>query len=243
MRRADRLFQIIQYLQGRKLVTAKQLAERLEVSERTVYRDVHDLMLSGVPIEGEAGVGYMLRAGFHLPPLMFSPQEMEALITGARLVKSWAGDKLAESAELALAKIERVLPPKLQKEIGDTRLFAPGFHAYARHTAQLDVIRGAINARRVLKITYMKGDGPDSIGPNGATAESSERHVRPLALFFWGKVWTLASWCELRNDYRTFRIDRIQKLEETERRFEETAEISLKTLFAMYREKYPGKEA
>jgi len=88
MRRADRLFQIIQYLQGRRLVTARQLAERLQVSERTVYRDVQDLVLSGVPIEGEAGVGYMLRAGFHLPPLMFTPEEMEALVTGARLVKA-----------------------------------------------------------------------------------------------------------------------------------------------------------
>jgi predicted DNA-binding transcriptional regulator YafY len=231
MRRADRLFQIIQYLQGRRLVTAKQLAERLQVSERTVYRDVQDLMLSGVPIEGEAGVGYMLRAGFHLPPLMFSPEEMEALITGARLVKSWAGNKLAESAELALAKIERVLPPRLKDQIGDTRLFAPGFHAYARHTGQLDELRKAINARQVLKIAYLKEDN-----------SSSERQVRPLGLFFWGKVWTLASWCELRDDYRTFRVDRIQKLEETGRRFEETAEISLQALFAKYREKYPGKE-
>jgi len=226
MRRADRLFQIIQYLQGRKLVTAKQLAERLEVSERTVYRDVQDLMLSGVPIEGEAGVGYMLRAGFHLPPLMFSPEEMEALITGARLVKAWAGDKLAEAAEQALAKIEHVLPPKLKQEIGDTRLFAPGFHAYARHTAQMDALRVAINKRQVLKIAYLKEDG-----------QASERAIRPLGLFFWGAVWTLAAWCELRNDYRNFRIDRIQKLEELDRKFEETKEISLQTMFEMYRSK------
>ncbi|HEV7163876.1 MAG TPA: YafY family protein [Gammaproteobacteria bacterium] len=224
MRRADRLFQIIQYLQGRRLVTAKQLAERLEVSERTVYRDVQDLMLSGVPIEGEAGVGYMLRAGFHLPPLMFSPEEMEALVTGARLVKSWGGNKLAESAEQALAKIDRVLPPKLRQEIGDTRLFAPGFHAYARHTAQLDGLRGAINARRVLKIGYIKEDGT-----------TSEREIRPLGLFFWGAVWTLAAWCEMRKDYRSFRIDRIQQITDTERRFEETKEISLEALFAKYR--------
>ena len=226
MRRADRLFQIIQYLQGRRLVTAKQLAERLEVSERTVYRDVQDLMLSGVPIEGEAGVGYMLRAGFHLPPLMFSPEEMEALITGARLVKSWAGDKLAAAADQAIAKIEHVLPPKLKQEISDTRLFAPGFHAYSRHTVQMDALRTAINKRQVLRIEYLKEDG-----------QASAREVWPLGLFFWGAVWTLAAWCELRNDYRNFRIDRIQNLREVDRKFEETSEISLQRLFEMYREK------
>lgn len=232
MRRADRLFQIIQYLQGRRLVTAKQLAERLQVSERTVYRDVQDLMLSGVPIEGEAGVGYILRAGFHLPPLMFTPEEMEALITGARLVKAWAGDKLAEQAEQALAKIEHILPPRLKQQIGDTRVFAPGFHAYARHTAQLDTLRGAINKRQVLEIGYIKEDG-----------QTSERSVRPLGLFFWGKVWTLAAWCELRNDYRSFRIDRIQKVTEAGRRFEETKDISLEALFAKYRAEYPNTDA
>lgn len=232
MRRADRLFQIIQYLQGRRLVTAKQLAERLQVSERTVYRDVQDLMLSGVPIEGEAGVGYILRAGFHLPPLMFTPEEMEALITGARLVKAWAGDKLAEQAEQALAKIEHILPPKLKQQIGDTRVFAPGFHAYARHTAQLDTLRIAINKRQVLEIGYIKEDG-----------QTSERSVRPLGLFFWGKVWTLAAWCELRNDYRSFRIDRIQKVAEAGRRFEETQDISLAALFAKYRAEYPETRA
>lgn len=226
MRRADRLFQIIQYLQGRKLVTAKQLAERLEVSERTVYRDVQDLMLSGVPIEGEAGVGYMLRAGFHLPPLMFSPEEMEALITGARLVKSWAGDKLAMAADQAIAKIEHILPPKLKQEIGDTRLFAPGFHSYSRHTVQMDALRTAINKRQVLRIEYLKEDG-----------QASAREVWPLGLFFWGAVWTLAAWCEMRNDYRNFRIDRIQNLREVDRKFEETSEISLQRLFEMYREK------
>ena len=229
MRRADRLFQIIQYLQGRRLVTARQLAERLEVSERTVYRDVQDLMLSGVPIEGEAGVGYMLRAGFHLPPLMFTPEEMEALVTGARLVRSWAGDDLAEAAQQALAKIEHNLPPKLKDKLGDTRLFAPGFHAYARHTAQLDKLRGAINRRQVLDLHYIKEDGT-----------VSERAVWPLGLFFWGAVWTLAAWCELRNDYRNFRVDRIQTLDELDRQFEETQEISLEALFAKYRARAGG---
>ena len=224
MRRADRLFQIIQFLQGRRLVTARQLAERLQVSERTVYRDVQDLTLSGVPIEGEAGVGYMLRAGFHLPPLMFTPEEMEALVTGARLVKSWGGDKLADAAEQALVKIQHALPPRLKEKLDDTRLFAPGFHAYARHIPQLDRLRQAINERRVLEIGYTREDG-----------EPSARSVRPLGLFFWGNVWTLAAWCELRNGYRNFRIDRISELKESARRFEETREISLEAMLALYR--------
>lgn len=224
MRRADRLFQIVQLLQGRKLVTARQLAERLRVSERTVYRDVQDLVLSGVPIDGEAGVGYMLHAGFHLPPLMFSPEEMEALVTGARLVKAWAGNKLADAAEQALVKIEHALPPKLKERIGDTRLFAPGFHAYAQHAPQFDNLRDAINDRRVLTIAYVREDGAQST-----------RCIRPLGLFFWGNVWTLAAWCEAREDYRNFRVDRIQALTPLDRKFEETKEISLETLFARYR--------
>ncbi|MGH8372895.1 MAG: helix-turn-helix transcriptional regulator [Gammaproteobacteria bacterium] len=230
MRRADRLFQIVQLLQGRKLVTARQLAERLRVSERTVYRDVQDLVLSGVPIDGEAGVGYMLHAGFNLPPLMFSPEEMEALVTGARLVKAWAGNTLADAAEQALVKIEHALPPKLKEKIGDTRLFAPGFHAYARHTPQLDKLRDAINKRQVLDIRYTREDG-----------EQSSRNVRPLGLFFWGNVWTLAAWCETREDYRNFRIDRIQQLMPLDRQFEETKDISLETLFARYRARAAAK--
>jgi predicted DNA-binding transcriptional regulator YafY len=225
VRRADRLFQIVQYLQGRRLVTARQLAERLEVSERTVYRDVQDLILSGVPIDGEAGVGYLLRAGFNLPPLMFTPEEMEALVTGARLVRSWGGDNLARAAEQALAKIENVLPPKLKDKLQDTRLFAPAFHQYTQHGAQLDRLRNAINDRRVLKLDYARGDG-----------QASERDVRPLGLFFWGATWTLAAWCELRSDYRNFRVDRIRVLTPLSRQFEETPEISLAALFARYRE-------
>jgi predicted DNA-binding transcriptional regulator YafY len=166
----------------------------------------------------------MLHAGFHLPPLMFSPEEMEALVTGARLVKAWAGNKLADAAEQALVKIEHALPPKLKERIGDTRLFAPGFHAYAQHVPQLDNLRDAINTRQALEIGYVREDGAQST-----------RCIRPLGLFFWGNVWTLAAWCEAREDYRNFRVDRIQALTPLDRKFEETKEISLETLFARYR--------
>lgn len=224
MRRADRLFQIIQYLQGRRLVTARQLAERLNVSERTVYRDIQDLTLSGVPIEGEAGVGYVLRHGYHLPPLMFNPDEMEALTVGVRLVRAWTGGSLARAAEEALIKIEHALPPKLKSRLAKPRLFAPEFHAYAQYQFRMDELRNAINARRKLALEYTREDGA-----------ASERVIRPLGLFFWGSVWTLAAWCELRVDYRSFRIDRIQKLTALDEHFEETDTISLAALFARYK--------
>src|SRR5437899_1479879 len=111
MRRADRLFQIVQRLRRRGVTTAAQLAQALEVSERTVYRDVRDLQLSGVPILGEAGVGYALPRGFDLPPLMFTEEELEALVVGARMVQAWGDQKLARAAEDALSKIETVVPP------------------------------------------------------------------------------------------------------------------------------------
>src|SRR5690606_5539684 len=110
MRRADRLFAIIQLLRRSKLIRARDLADKLEVSERTIYRDIQDLAASGVPVEGEAGVGYILRSGFDLPPLMFTRTEVEALVLGARIVRSWADAELAEAAGDVLAKVEAVLP-------------------------------------------------------------------------------------------------------------------------------------
>ena len=107
MRRADRLFEIVQRLRGGRLVTARALSEGLEVSVRTIYRDVADLQASGVPVDGAAGVGYLLRAGYHLPPLMFRPAEIEALIVGARMVAAWGGRALAEAAHVALARARR----------------------------------------------------------------------------------------------------------------------------------------
>jgi predicted DNA-binding transcriptional regulator YafY len=110
MRRADRLFQIVQHLRGGRLVTARHLSEALEVSERTIYRDIADLQASGVPVEGEAGVGYVMLAGFELPPLMFSRDEIVALVAGARLIRAWGGATMARGAEEALIKIAAVLP-------------------------------------------------------------------------------------------------------------------------------------
>lgn len=223
MRRADRLFQIIQFLQGRRLTTARQLAERLEVSERTIYRDVQDLVLSGVPIEGEAGVGYVLRGGFHLPPLMFTPEEMEALIVGVRMIDAWAGEKLSIAAREALVKIDTVLPPRLRHSLRKPRIFAPAYRDNKEANARLDALHAAINNKHKIRMDYQRAD-----------EALSERIAWPLGLVFWGNVWTLMTWCELRGDYRTFRVDRIQAFDVLDAHFVETNEISLQTLLKRY---------
>ncbi len=203
MRRADRLFRLVQLLRGGRLMTARRLAERLEVSERTVYRDVRDLLLSGVPIEGEAGVGYVLRAGFDLPPLMFDAAEIEAVVLGVRMARAWGGARLAAAAAEAMRKIEAVLPPALRARVDRTRLFAPSFHLApeAPLRADLDRLHAALEGGRCVRFGYRDEAG-----------RHSERQVQPLGLFFWGGAWTLAAWCELRRDFRSFRVDRMTAL-------------------------------
>lgn len=203
MRRADRLFQIVQHLRGGRLVTAKTLSERLEVSERTIYRDVADLMASGVPIDGEAGVGYILRSGFDLPPLMFTRDELAALTLGARFVKAWGGPRLALAAEEALVKIGAVLPERERGSGADVNLFAMAFDLPDDVRKVIDQLELAVRSRRRVHIVYDALDG-----------ETSERDLRPLGLYHWGKVWTLAAWCELRTDFRNFRADRIMTIAE-----------------------------
>ncbi|MFP5306623.1 MAG: helix-turn-helix transcriptional regulator [Gammaproteobacteria bacterium] len=216
MRRADRLFLLIQALRGRRVVTARRLAELLEVSERTVYRDVRDLQLSGIPIEGEAGVGYALRRGSDVPPLMFTHDELEALVVGARLVEAWTGSRLAQSARLALTKIEAVLPDELRQQQERSRLYAPPVDRHAGVVGVLDRLHAAIEAHEVLEVDYRREDGA-----------ATTRSLRPLCLAFWGAVWTLGAWCELRGDFRSFRLDRIAALRPAGRCFDETPETGL----------------
>jgi predicted DNA-binding transcriptional regulator YafY len=199
MRRADRLFQIVQYLRGGRLLTARILAERLEVSDRTIYRDIADLIGSGVPIDGEAGIGYLMRSGYDLPPLMFSRAEISALVAGARMVRSFGGAEMALAAEEALTKIAAVLPEALRDS--PARVAVHAFDAGAlsdANRAMIDRLDRATAAQRKLTLGYRDAEGV-----------ATERIVRPLGLWFWGKVWTLVAWCELRNDFRMFRIDRI----------------------------------
>lgn len=208
MRRADRLFEIVQQLRGDRLVTAQSLADKLEVSVRTIYRDVRDLQTAGVPIDGEAGVGYLLRPGFQLPPLMFTLSEIEALIVGARMVQAWAGKGLSAAAAEALVKIGAVVPPERMRTAERVAIFAPGMKFDEAMRTRFDLFALAIEQRRKAFFAYQTLDG-----------EGSERTVRPLALAFWGGTWTLAAWCELRDDFRTFRLDRAENVEVTEDRF------------------------
>lgn len=204
MRRADRLFQIVQYLRGGRLLTAAMLAEGLEVTKRTVYRDMADLMGSGVPIEGEAGVGYVMRAGYDLPPLMFNAEEIVALVAGARMIRAWGGTQMAAAAEEALVKIEAVLPVDARAQAAKVPVHAFQMNEMNdRVRALIDRIEVASDGRIRLNLEYA-----DQYG------ETSRRVIRPLGLWFWGKVWTVVGWCELRNDFRMFRLDRIKGVEE-----------------------------
>jgi predicted DNA-binding transcriptional regulator YafY len=208
MRRADRLFQIVQLLRRQRVTTAANLASELGVSERTIYRDVQDLILSGLPIRGEAGVGYALPRNFELPPLMFSSEEIEALVLGARIVKSWSDPSLARAADSALTKIELVLPERLRSRIAETTLFAPSFHIPGAATAELARLRAAIVNRQKVRFAYTRKDGMHS-----------DRTVRPLGLFFWGSSWSATAWCELRNAFRNFRLDRMAELRVLDEQF------------------------
>ncbi len=208
MRRADRLFQIIELLRGKKAVTAHTLAEQLHISDRTVYRDVADLIASGVPIEGEAGVGYMLRRGFDLPPIMFDRDEIEAVVAGARFVQSLAGVQLGEAAERVLSKVEAILPSHRRGELNTSRMYASSFAVQTLHAKQLDRIRNAINQRCVVSFDYAREDG-----------EKSNRSIRPLSLLYWPPNWLLGGWCELREDFRVFRLDRLAHLQVMARTF------------------------
>lgn len=209
MRRADRLFQIIQLLRGRRrAVTAKEIAEQLEVSERTIYRDIRDLVASGTPIEGAAGVGYSLRAGYDLPPLMFDEEEIEALVLGARVVAAFGDDRLARAAGALLSKVETVLPKRLRPKLGEPTLFAPRTEMGRALSDRLITIRTAMAEREKIALTYRKEDGT-----------TSERIARPLGAFFWGHAWTMTAWCELRAGFRNFRLDRIDSVRKTGEHF------------------------
>ena len=208
MRRADRLFQIVQHLRGGRLVTAQMLGERLEVSERTIYRDIADLQSTGVPIDGEAGVGYIMREGYDLPPLMFTRDEIVALVAGARMVQAFGGAAMARAAAEALVKIGAVIPPAEKDRIRRTEIHTPSYMMSDAVREAVDVLEKAVEARSVLTLDYRDEQG-----------KASKRDVRPLGLWFWGRVWTLVGWCEMRDDFRAFRIDRIVALEPAGRAF------------------------
>lgn len=208
MRRADRLFQLILLPGRRRSVTGEWLAERLGVSRRTVYRDIRDLSLSGVPIDGEAGVGFRMQHGYQIPPLMFTPDEIQALLFGARLVQSCADEGLCAAADTLLAKVDAALPASLKPRLEDAGLVVPDFRVSAEVKRALRELRFAISGMRVVSFRYTQGDG-SAIAPR----------VRPLCLRYIGGTWTLGGWSETDSAFRVFRVYRIQDLEIEPERF------------------------
>ncbi|MBY4675556.1 helix-turn-helix transcriptional regulator [Marinobacterium arenosum] len=222
MRKAERLFQIITLLRGRRTaMTAQQLAEVLEVSLRTLYRDVQALQLAGVPVEGEAGVGYRLRPGYQLPPLMFEADELLAQLVGLRMVRAFTDPQLAAAARSAEHKVRAILPEHLQRQAEQQPYRVPVLKRDEEARRTHAMLRKACERCQCLTLRYRDLQG-----------EFSERLVYPLALIGWRHCWTLLAWCELRRAYRNFRLDRILEVCVTDRHFETHHQLSLQHYLA-----------
>lgn len=199
MSRSNRMFEIIQLLRSaERPMTAHDLAEALEVVTRTIYRDIAALQAMKVPIEGEAGIGYVMRAGFDLPPLMFTTEEVEAIVVGLALLRRTGDIGLQAAAKRVSDKIGDVLPGGRARDLTDAPLYVSSWGALAPAGLDLRILRGAIREETKLRITYENGEG-----------ERTRRTIKPLALFYYIEAIVLAAWCELRRDLRHFRCDRI----------------------------------
>jgi len=203
MRKAERLFQLVTLLRGRKQVlTADSIASSLQVSVRTVYRDIQALSLSGVPIEGEAGVGYRLSPHFDIPPIMFNQEEITALMLALKMVRGHSDPILSQGAIQAQDKILNIIPEHVKATIDKLPYYVPDFSSYRKETQWQTSLREACINRFKILVHYSDKEGEDT-----------KRTLWPLGLMFWGNSWTLLSWCELRSDYRNFRLDRFNTLE------------------------------
>lgn len=201
MRRADRLFDIIQNLRtARGPLTAAALAHKLEVTVRTVYRDIAALQASRVPIEGAAGLGYVLRRGFDLPPVMFTADEADAIAIGVRLLRRLRDPKLEAAAESVLAKLAAVVPSELRPQLVGAPLYVSDGDAPAVAGIDRSQLRGAIRDNRKLWIAYIDEEN-----------RHTERTIWPLAMAYYVDVTLIGAWCELRNGFRHFRVDRIRR--------------------------------
>jgi len=201
MRRTERLFAIIQILRrARAPVTAASMADELETSLRTVYRDIAELIAQRVPVRGEAGIGYMLESGFDMPPLMLTPDEIEAVVLGARWVAGRGDPALARAANDLVAKIGAVIPSHLRPFLLDAALTTPDPHAARLKADSFDVgrVRAAIRAQTKITLTY-----------RDEAEQETRRTVWPIAIAYYENVRLLAAWCELRQDFRHFRTDRV----------------------------------
>jgi len=209
MRRSDRLFDIIQRLRtARGPITAAALAADLDVTVRTVYRDVATLQARRVPIEGAPGIGYMLRRGFDLPPLMFTTEEIEAIAVGARLVARTGDPALQSAADSVLSKVTVVLPEALRAQLAQPLVFVSPSGAPIAEQVNLATVRQAIRDERKLHIDYAD-----------ETGARTRRTIWPIAVAYYVQATLLGAWCELRQDYRHFRTDRIAALRVLDERY------------------------
>ncbi len=203
------MFEIIQLLRSAdRPITSQELAESLEVARRTVYRDIAALQALRVPIEGAAGIGYVMRAGFDLPPLMFSAEEVEAIVVGMALLRRTGDVGLQAAADSVGRKIAEVLPDERERDLEDAHLYVSAWGASPPGQADLTEVRRAIREEITLRITY-----------TDAEERRSERTIKPLAILYYLEVVVLTAWCELRADFRHFRLDRIITCETTDERF------------------------
>lgn len=217
MRRADRLIRIVHFIRGRRrAVTAARIAEEFEISARTVYRDIQDLMNAGTPISGEAGVGYLIDKQYYLPPITFDPEELEAIGLGISMVRHWTDNRFAAKADSAFAKIQAVLPASLQGELEQITTYSIPNQPALPWAISFSDLRENIRERQKIHIRY-----------SDELQRVSARRVRPLALIFCSPIWLLAAWCEKRNDFRNFRLDRIEAVENCRDVFEDEKDKNL----------------
>ncbi len=199
MSRSIRMFEIIQLLRGAgKALTAQAIGEELEVTKRTIYRDIATLQTTGVPIEGEAGIGYIMRPGYDLPPLMFTAEEVEAIAIGLALIGRTGDKALGDAAQRAGDKINAVLPEDVATDLEEWPIYASDWHEIDASAVAPDLLRKAVRHSEKLRIAYTNAKG-----------ETSERTIMPLAIVYYVGSIVVAAWCELRDDFRHFRIDRI----------------------------------
>ena len=228
MHKSERLFQLVNLLRGRRTaITAEQLSDVMEVSVRTIYRDIQTLILSGVPVDGEAGIGYMLKPGYQLPPLMFDFDEVHALLLGARMVEAWTDPELASGARRAIQKIRAVLPEPLLIQADRQAYRVPVLTEQQQLGDTHRTIRHACEQQKIINLHYQDVNGRET-----------ERRVWPLGMFFWGERWTLVAWCETRNDYRNFRFDRAHGVELTDELYPVDAERNLQHYIDMMNNLY-----
>lgn len=217
MNKSERLFQLVTLLRSRRTaITAEAIAEAMQVSVRTVYRDVQALVLSGVPIEGEPGGGYLIRPGNHLPPLIFSPDELQSLIVGSRMVQAFTDKDLARGARSAELKIRSILTEPLQRHAEQQPYRIPILESDDGLREVHGKLRRACEQRQKVRAVYLD-----------EKQEKTERIIWPLGMIGWTGKWTLLAWCELRRDYRNFRFDRFEALELLEEYFAPVDDISI----------------